>query len=72
MGPFLGNSTYPIPTVVPTGGINDAKCEMSLLSVLVTLSDLGVTAMSDPKGHEWQSPPGHEKVTKTRVKPISH
>ena len=28
--------------------------------------------MSDPKGHEWQSPPGHEKVTKTRVKPISH
>ena len=31
-----GNSTYPIPTVVPTGGINETKCEMSLPSVLVT------------------------------------
>ena len=31
-----GNSTYPIPTVVPTGVVNDTKCEMSLPSVLVT------------------------------------
>ena len=30
------NSTYPIPTVVPTGVVNDTKCEMSLPSVLVT------------------------------------
>ena len=33
---FEGNSTYPIPTVVPTGVVNDTKCEMSLPSVLVT------------------------------------
>ena len=45
-----GNSTLPIPTVVPTGGINDAKCEMCLPSVLVTLSDLGVTATSARAG----------------------
>ena len=31
-----GNSYYPIPTVVPTGVINETKCEMSLPSVLVT------------------------------------
>ena len=31
-----GYSTYPIPTVVPTGVVNDTKCEMSLPSVLVT------------------------------------
>ena len=31
-----------------------------------------MTATSDPKGHEWQSPPGHEKVTKTRVRLILH
>ena len=31
-----GNCTYPIPTVVPTGVVNDTKCEMSLPSVLVT------------------------------------
>ena len=33
---YKGNSTYPIPTVVPTGVVNDTKCEMSLPSVLVT------------------------------------
>ena len=33
---LMGNSTYPIPTVVPTGVVNDTKCEMSLPSVLVT------------------------------------
>ena len=33
----FGNSTYPIPKVVPTGVINETKCEMSLPSVLVTL-----------------------------------
>ena len=45
---FLGNTTYPIPIVVPTGVVNDTRCEMGLLSVLV----------------EWQSPIGQEKVTK--------
>ena len=34
----IRNSAYPIPTVVPTGVINETQCEMGLTRVLVTFS----------------------------------
>ena len=44
------NSTYPIPTVVLTGVVNDTKCEMSLPSVLVTFEWPGGDCHEWPEG----------------------